>query len=109
MVAHRDPADAFALGTKPYLVLPAAVRQCGGLRSGDQVLVVADANHDVLVVHPLRALNAMIVVWLREALVDSGNSLPQVSRGCRRSSRTVLPYPIIALLPASIPTPACLL
>lgn len=57
---HRDPAGVFEMGPMPYLVLPAAVRHRSGLRARDHVLVAADPNHDMLVVHPLTALDAMV-------------------------------------------------
>lgn len=63
VVAHRDAAGAFAMGTKPYLILPAAVRNRSGLRARDLVLIVADPHHDVLVVHPLAALDTMITAY----------------------------------------------
>jgi hypothetical protein len=63
VVAHRDPSGAFVMGTKPYLVLPAALRRRTGLGVRDLVLVAADPNHDVLVVHPLAALDVMITTY----------------------------------------------
>jgi hypothetical protein len=39
------------------------VRHRAGLRPGEQVLMAADRNHDVLVVHPLAALDAMVVAY----------------------------------------------
>lgn len=63
VVAHRDPAGVFAMGPKPYLTLPAAVRHRSGVRPGDRVLVAADPHHDVLVVHPLTALDTMIATY----------------------------------------------
>jgi hypothetical protein len=63
VVAHRDDAGAFTMGPKPYLVLPAAARYRAGVRARDLVLVVADPNHDVLVVHPLTALDTMITSY----------------------------------------------
>jgi hypothetical protein len=60
VVAHRDPAGAFDMGAKPYLILPAPVRHRSGLDGGELVLLAADPNHDVLVVHPLAALDEMI-------------------------------------------------
>jgi hypothetical protein len=63
VVAHRDPAGVFTMGPKPYLVLPAAVRHRSGLRARDHVLVAADPHHDVLVVHPLSALDAMVTAY----------------------------------------------
>ncbi|MFC4856117.1 hypothetical protein [Actinophytocola glycyrrhizae] len=73
VVAHRDEAGAFAMGPKPYLVLPAAVRYRAGTRARDLVLVVADPNHDVLVVHPLVALDSMITTY-HASLTTVGNS-----------------------------------
>jgi hypothetical protein len=63
VVVHRDPAGVFAMGPKPYLVLPAAVRHRSGVRPGEPVLVAADPRHDVLVVHPLAALDSMIATY----------------------------------------------
>jgi bifunctional DNA-binding transcriptional regulator/antitoxin component of YhaV-PrlF toxin-antitoxin module len=63
VVVHRDTSGAFAMGSKPYLVLPAALRRRNGLGAGDLVLVAADPNHDVLVVHPLSALDTMITTY----------------------------------------------
>jgi hypothetical protein len=63
VVVHRDPSGAFRLGRKPYLVLPMAVRRRSGLGAGQQVLLAADPNHDVLVVHPETALDTMITTY----------------------------------------------
>ena len=63
VVVPRASTGAFAMGSKPYLVLPAALRRRGGLGAGDLVLVAADPNHDVLVVHPLAALDTMITTY----------------------------------------------
>ena len=63
VVVHRDPTGAFVMGAKPYLVLPAPLRRRNGLGSRDLVLMVADPNHDVLVVHPLTALDTMITSY----------------------------------------------
>lgn len=63
VVAHRDPTGAFVMGAKPYLVLPAPLRRRDGLGNRDLVRLVADPNHDVLVVHPLTALDTMITTY----------------------------------------------
>jgi hypothetical protein len=42
VVAHHDETGAFAMGTKPYFVVPAAVRHRSGLHSRDLVLMAAD-------------------------------------------------------------------
>jgi hypothetical protein len=72
VVVHRDPAGAFAMGPKPYLVLPAMVRHRSGVRPGERVLVAADPHHDVLVVHPLAALDVMITTY-HAALTTGGD------------------------------------
>lgn len=63
VIVHREPTGAFRLGRKPYLVLPATVRRRNGLGAGQQVLLAADPNHDVLVVHPQAALDSMITTY----------------------------------------------
>lgn len=63
VVVHRDSTGVFVMGNKPYLVLPAALRRRNGLGARDLVLVAADPNHDVLVVHPLTALDTMITTY----------------------------------------------
>jgi hypothetical protein len=63
VVVHRDPAGVFAIGPKPYLVLPATVRHRSGVCPGERVLLAADPHHDVLVVHPLAALDTMITLY----------------------------------------------
>jgi len=63
VVAYRDEGGAFAVGSKPYLVIPAAVRRRSGLRARDLVLVAADPHHGMLVVHPLAAVDAMITAY----------------------------------------------
>jgi len=82
VVVHRDPTGAFVMGTKPYLVLPAALRRRTGLGARDLVLVAADPNHDVLVVHPLAALDAMIATY-HAALTTVNNDPSTVAGGVR--------------------------
>jgi hypothetical protein len=63
VVVHRSAGGAFRMAAKPYLVLPSAVRRRCGLRPGEQVLLAADPDLDVLVVHPLAALDSMILAF----------------------------------------------
>lgn len=58
VVVHRDPTGAFRLGRKPM-----AVRRRNGMGAGQQVLLAADPNHDVLVVHPESALDTVITTY----------------------------------------------
>ena len=73
VVVHRDEAGAFAMGTRPYLMIPAAVRHHSGLRPRDLVLMAADPNHDVLVVHPLAAVDTMITAY-HASLTTTGSN-----------------------------------
>ncbi|WIX76899.1 hypothetical protein QRX50_36565 [Amycolatopsis carbonis] len=45
---------------KPYVALPAPVRHGCGALAGGRLLLVADPVHDVLVVHPEVAVQAML-------------------------------------------------
>jgi hypothetical protein len=73
VVVHRHPSGVFTMPTKPdVVVLPAPVRKRSGMRAGEQVLIAADPNHDVMVVHPLSALDSMITAY-HASLVDGGD------------------------------------
>ncbi|VVJ21666.1 Uncharacterised protein [Amycolatopsis camponoti] len=61
VVMKPDPGGAFRLGTRRTVVLPVALRRLCGVTPGDDVLLVADPEHGVLVVHPLTALDRMIL------------------------------------------------
>lgn len=76
VLVHRDPGGAFVMPSKPYVVLPAAVRHRSGVRSGEQVLLAADPAHDVLVVHPLAALDSMLVAYHSVLVGGDGNDRP---------------------------------
>ena len=77
VVVHRDPGGVFRMPAKPYLVLPSAVRHRCGLRAGEQVLVAADPHHDVLVVHPLAALDAMVLAFHAALLRGEADDQPR--------------------------------
>lgn len=79
VVVHRHAGGAFAMSAKPYLVLPAAVRKRSGVRPGEQVLIAADPNHDVPVVHPLAALDSMIIAY-HASLLEGGEDDEQAAR-----------------------------
>lgn len=83
VVAHRDPTGAFVMGAKPYLVLPAPLRRRNGLGNRDLVLVVADPNHDVLVVHPLTALDTMITSYHAALTTETDSQKPAAVGGVR--------------------------
>jgi hypothetical protein len=72
VVVHRSAGGVFVMPAKPYVVLPASVRHRRGFCPGQQVLIAADPDHDVLVVHPLAALDSMVVAY-HAALVGGGD------------------------------------
>src|SRR6185295_18743974 len=41
VTAHRDPAGMVTLGRKPYVTIPAVLRDRCGLHAGDRVLLAA--------------------------------------------------------------------
>ena len=83
VVVHRDPTDVFTMGTKPYLVLPASLRRRNGLGARDLVLVAADPNHDVLIVHPLTTLDTMITSYHASLITVSSGERPATVGGAR--------------------------
>jgi hypothetical protein len=48
VIARRDPGGLVTLPTKPYLVIPAALRRRCGLRPGDRVLLAVFPARDAL-------------------------------------------------------------
>ncbi|AUI64453.1 hypothetical protein B1H26_18535 [Amycolatopsis sp. BJA-103] len=60
VVIHRRADGVFVMPRKPYVCLPATVRRACGVDAGARMLLVADAEHDVLVVHPGSVVQAML-------------------------------------------------
>lgn len=60
ILARRDPAGMVTLGHKPYVTLPAALRNRCGLRAGDRVLLAATLDEDLLAVYPPIAVHQAI-------------------------------------------------
>lgn len=60
VVIHRRPDGVFVMPRKPYVALPAPVRKACGAHAGSRLLLAADADHDVLIVHPEAAVQAML-------------------------------------------------
>ena len=48
MVARRDPGGMVTVPSRPYVVIPAALRRRCGLRAGDHVLLAASPGQDTL-------------------------------------------------------------
>jgi bifunctional DNA-binding transcriptional regulator/antitoxin component of YhaV-PrlF toxin-antitoxin module len=60
VVFQRRPDGVFAMAAKPYVVLPVAVRSRCVVPAGSRVLVAADPDQDVLVVHSPSAVHTML-------------------------------------------------
>jgi hypothetical protein len=48
LIARRDPGGMITVPTRPYIVIPAALRRRCGLRAGDHVLLAAMPGQDLL-------------------------------------------------------------
>ncbi len=48
MIARRDPGGMVTVPSRPYVVIPAALRRRCGLRAGDHVLLAASPGQDTL-------------------------------------------------------------
>jgi bifunctional DNA-binding transcriptional regulator/antitoxin component of YhaV-PrlF toxin-antitoxin module len=48
VVARRDPGGLVTVASRPYVVIPAALRRRCGLRAGDRVLLAASPGQDTL-------------------------------------------------------------
>ncbi|MFI5614039.1 hypothetical protein [Amycolatopsis sp. NPDC051903] len=67
-----DRHGVFALDPKRKVIVPLLLRRPCGLRTGDQALLVADLHENVLVVHPMAALDK-IVLGYHSSLIGGGN------------------------------------
>jgi hypothetical protein len=66
VIARRDPGGMVTVPSRPYVVIPAALRRRCGLRAGDHVLLAAVPGEDLLAAYPFavvdRALRAHVPV-----------------------------------------------
>jgi AbrB family looped-hinge helix DNA binding protein len=53
VVARRDSAGMVTVPVKPYVVIPAKLRRRCGIKAGDQVLLAALPDEDVLAAYPM--------------------------------------------------------
>jgi hypothetical protein len=60
VLVTADRQGVFSLTGQGHLRLSATVRRWCGLETGDRVLLAADPDHGLLVVHPPAALDAMV-------------------------------------------------
>lgn len=59
LIIHADPHGVFRVTGQGHLRLPAQVRHCSGLITGDRVLLAANPTRGRLVIYPPAALDAM--------------------------------------------------
>src|SRR5258708_22495461 len=57
VVARRDPGGMVTVPSRPYIVIPAALRRRCGLRAGDRVLLAALPGEDALAAYPLSVVD----------------------------------------------------
>ncbi|HEX5113671.1 MAG TPA: AbrB/MazE/SpoVT family DNA-binding domain-containing protein [Pseudonocardiaceae bacterium] len=72
VLAHRDPAGMVTLTTKPYVTIPAVLRERCGLHAGERVLLAAAPGADTLAVYPLACLDQAIRAHQHRAAGDEG-------------------------------------
>jgi len=57
VVARRDAGGIAVLPSREYLVSPAVLRRCCGLRAGDRVLLAAVPGEDALAAYPIAVVD----------------------------------------------------
>ena len=57
VIARRDPAGMVTMPSKPYLVIPAALRRRCGLRPGDRVLLAVFPARDALAAYSVAVVD----------------------------------------------------
>jgi hypothetical protein len=57
MVARRDPGGMVTVPSRPYVVIPAALRRRCGLRAGDHVLLAASPDQDTLAAYSVAVVD----------------------------------------------------
>jgi hypothetical protein len=63
LVIRTDPHGVSRVTTQGHLRLPATVRHCCDLVPGDRVLLAADPERDLLIVHPPAALDDLLTPY----------------------------------------------
>jgi AbrB family looped-hinge helix DNA binding protein len=57
VIARRDPGGMVTMTSKPYIVIPAALRRRCGLRPGDRVLLAVFPARDALAAYSLAVVD----------------------------------------------------
>jgi hypothetical protein len=73
VIARRDPGGLVTMPSRPYVVIPAALRSRCGLKTGDRVLLAAIPGEDLLAAYPL-AIVDQAIRSCRPALTTAGGT-----------------------------------
>ncbi len=73
VVFQRDPHGPLVLTSRSYVPIPSSIQTRCGLHAGDQVLLVAAPEHDLLVAYTTEALDRMMTRHC-ESLIEAGNA-----------------------------------
>ena len=60
VIARRDPGGMVTMASKPYLVIPAALRRRCGLRPGDRVLLAVFPDQDALAAYSFAVVDQVL-------------------------------------------------
>jgi len=61
MIARRDPGGMVTVPSRPYVVIPAALRRRYGLRAGDHVLLAASPGQDTLAAYSFAVVDEALL------------------------------------------------
>ena len=74
MIARRDPSGMVTVPSRPYIVIPAALRRRCGLRAGDHVLLAAVPGEDVLAAYSFAVVDQAMRAHVRFPLREGGRT-----------------------------------
>jgi hypothetical protein len=65
VIARRDPGGMVTMPSRPYVVIPAALRRRCGLRAGDHVLLAAVPGEDLLAAYSFAVVDQALRAHVR--------------------------------------------
>jgi bifunctional DNA-binding transcriptional regulator/antitoxin component of YhaV-PrlF toxin-antitoxin module len=74
VIARRDPGGLVSMPVKPYLAIPAALRQRCGLRTGDRVLLAVFPGQDALAAYSFAVVDQALRAHVPFARGTGGES-----------------------------------
>jgi hypothetical protein len=85
MMARRDPGGMVTVPSRPYVVIPAALRRRCGLRAGDHVLLAASPGQDTLAAYSFEVVDQALRAHARPPAKGDGHDRHEPGRlpaGC---------------------------